>query len=236
MTTLLNRQAVQHPGELVLMQSNQLSGLQDLVGALRSLGFVLPLLALLLYVSRPLPGEGLASGSDDFRRGRDPGGGAAPPADEAPDRRRCGNSVVSSDSVKPAVTAIWDIISGGLRQRALFVLVIGAGVHRGRRSGGTRSPRHGRAALPRTVPPRSARRRLLRRRRAVPPLAHDHARDQQPRTGHRHHRSRTARRIRCGVAPSADGAGVPGSSPKFLSRRPIALIPAPFAGRDRVGS
>ena len=35
------------------------------------------------------------------------------------------NSVVSSDSVKPAVTAIWDIVSGGLRQRALFVLVIG---------------------------------------------------------------------------------------------------------------
>ena len=46
----------------------------------------------------------------------------------------------------------------------------------------------------------------------------------------------TARRIRCGVAPSADGAGVPGSSPKFLSRARSRLIPAPFAGRVRVGS
>ena len=50
-TTLLNRQAVQNPGELVLMSSSQLSGLQDLVGALRDLGFVLPLLALLLYLA-----------------------------------------------------------------------------------------------------------------------------------------------------------------------------------------
>jgi hypothetical protein len=35
------------------------------------------------------------------------------------------DSVASSDAVKPAITAVWNIISAGLRQRALFVLVIG---------------------------------------------------------------------------------------------------------------
>ena len=50
-TALLNRQAIQHPGEVVVMKSSQLSGLQDLVRALRNLGFVLPLLALLLYLA-----------------------------------------------------------------------------------------------------------------------------------------------------------------------------------------
>ena len=44
-------------------------------------------------------------------------------------RRLIGNAVVdsvaSSDTVKPAITSVWDIISAGLRQRALFVLVIG---------------------------------------------------------------------------------------------------------------
>src|SRR6266545_4155759 len=43
-TTLLNRQAIQHPGEIVVMKSSELSGLQDLVSALRNLGFVLPVL------------------------------------------------------------------------------------------------------------------------------------------------------------------------------------------------
>ena len=49
-TTLLNRQAVQNPGQLVVMKSSELDGLQTLVKALRHLGFVLPLLALLLYM------------------------------------------------------------------------------------------------------------------------------------------------------------------------------------------
>ena len=30
-----------------------------------------------------------------------------------------------SETVKPAITSVWDILSDGLRQRALFVLVIG---------------------------------------------------------------------------------------------------------------
>ena len=43
-------------------------------------------------------------------------------------RRLIGNgvdSVASSETVKPAITSVWDIISAGLRQRALFVLAIG---------------------------------------------------------------------------------------------------------------
>ena len=124
-TALLNRQVVQHPGELVLMQSSQLSGLQDLVGALRSLGFVLPILALLLYIGALYLAKG-------WRREAmiSVGGGILAAALLLlVTRRLIGgavvNSVVSSDSVKPAVTAIWDILSGGLRQRALFVLVVG---------------------------------------------------------------------------------------------------------------
>jgi len=35
--------------------------------------------------------------------------------------------VASSDAVKPAVAAVFNIISAGLRERALFVLVIGLG-------------------------------------------------------------------------------------------------------------
>jgi hypothetical protein len=124
-TTLLNRQVVQHPGELVLIQSSQLSGLQDLVGALRSLGFVLPILALLLYVGALY----LAKGWRREAMMSVGGGILAAALLILVVRRLIGgavvNSVVSSDSVKPAVTAIWDIVSGGLRQRALFVLVIG---------------------------------------------------------------------------------------------------------------
>jgi hypothetical protein len=125
-TALLNRQAVQHPGELVLMQSNQLSGLQDLVGALRSVGFVLPILALLLYLGALYLAKGWR------REAMIPVGGGilAAALFILLVRRLIGgavvNSVVSSDSLKPAATAIWDIVSGGLRQRALFVLVVGA--------------------------------------------------------------------------------------------------------------
>ena len=49
-TALLNRQAVQHPGELVVMKSSELDRAPGPRRALRHLGFVLPLLALLLYL------------------------------------------------------------------------------------------------------------------------------------------------------------------------------------------
>jgi hypothetical protein len=124
-TTLLNRQAVQHPGELVLMQSSQLSGLQDLVGFLHNLGIVLPILVLLLYLGAIFLAKGwrrealMAAG----------GGILAATLLVLLVRRLLGSAVVDSvattDTLKPAVTAVWNIISDGLRQRALFVLVIG---------------------------------------------------------------------------------------------------------------
>jgi hypothetical protein len=126
-TTLLNRQAVQHPGELVLLKSSQLSGLQDLVKALRSLGFVLPLLSLLLYLGAIYlakgwrretlmrAGAGILGAALIILLTRNLLGSAVT------------DSVAKSDAVKPAITAVWDVISGGLRERALFVLVIGLG-------------------------------------------------------------------------------------------------------------
>lgn len=124
-TTALNRQAVQRPGELVLMDSNQLSGVQSLLSALRNLGIVLPLLVLLLYVGAIYLAKGwrrqalIAAG----------GGILAATLLILLTRRLLGgavvNGVASSDTVKPAITAVWDILSGGLRERALFVLVIG---------------------------------------------------------------------------------------------------------------
>jgi hypothetical protein len=126
-TTLLNRQAVQHPGELVLLKSSQLSGLQDLVSALRSLGFVLPLLSLLLYLGAIY----LAKGWRRETLLRAGGGILGAALIILLTRHLLGSavtdSVAKSDAVKPAITAVWDVISGGLRDRAVFVLVIGVG-------------------------------------------------------------------------------------------------------------
>lgn len=122
--TLLERQAVQTPGQLVLMSSSQLEGLQTLVSALRNLGFVLPVLALLLYLGALYLAKGwrrealIAAG----------GGIVVATLFILLLRRLIGNgvdSLAASDAVKPAITSVWDIISAGLRQRALFVLAIG---------------------------------------------------------------------------------------------------------------
>jgi hypothetical protein len=123
-TTLLGRQVVQNPGELVLMDSSQLDGVQTLVGVLRNLGFVLPLLVLLLYVGAIYLAKGwrrqalIAAG----------GGILAATLLVLLARRLIGSevdSLASSETVEPAITSVWDILSDGLRQRALFVLVIG---------------------------------------------------------------------------------------------------------------
>jgi len=126
-TDLLNRQAIQHPGELVIMKSSGLSGLQDIVKLLRHLGFVLPLLALALYLAAIYLAKGwrretlIAAG----------GGILGAALLVLLTRRLIGGAVVdsvaSSDAVKPAVTAVWNIISAGLHDRAVFVLVIGLG-------------------------------------------------------------------------------------------------------------
>ncbi len=121
---LLERQAVQTPGQLVLMSSSQLEGLQTLVGALRNLGYVLPVLALLLYLGALYLAKGwrrealIAAG----------GGILVATLFVLVLRRLIGNgvdSVAAAETVKPAVTSVWEIISDGLRQRALFVLAIG---------------------------------------------------------------------------------------------------------------
>ena len=49
-TDALDRPALQNPGQLVVLKSGELDGVQTLVAGLRSLGFVLPLLVLFLYV------------------------------------------------------------------------------------------------------------------------------------------------------------------------------------------
>ncbi len=60
MTTLLDSQIVQNPGQLVLMDSNELSGIQTAVRALRNLGIVLPLLVFFLFIGGALLRQGLA--------------------------------------------------------------------------------------------------------------------------------------------------------------------------------
>jgi hypothetical protein len=124
-TTLLNRQIVQNPGQFVVIKSDQLDGVQSAVRALHNLGFVLPALALLLYLGALYLARG-------WRRRALIAAGAGILVSTLVvllAARLIGNTVVdsmaSSDAVKPAVQSVWDILSEGLRQRAGFVLVIG---------------------------------------------------------------------------------------------------------------
>ncbi|MGE5636480.1 MAG: hypothetical protein ACM3UV_06025, partial [Nocardioidaceae bacterium] len=124
-TALLGRPIVQTPGELIVMKSSQLDAVQTAVAALRSLGFVLPLLTLLLYLGALYLAKG-------WRRraliGVGGGIGAATLLLLLV-RRLIGGAVVdslaSSATVEPAVRSVWDIVSETLRQRALSLLVIG---------------------------------------------------------------------------------------------------------------
>ncbi len=73
-TVLLDRQVVQTPGQLVIMDSSQLSGIQTLVSVLRNLGIVLPILVVLLYVVALFLAKGwrrealIAAGGGSWRR------------------------------------------------------------------------------------------------------------------------------------------------------------------------
>jgi hypothetical protein len=123
-SALLDRQVVQNPGEFVVMDSAQLDGLQSLLQALRNLGFVLPLLVLLLYVAALYLAKGWR------RRALIAAGGGILAATLLVlfARRLIGTevaSLASSETVEPAVASVWDILSEGLRERTLFVLVIG---------------------------------------------------------------------------------------------------------------
>jgi hypothetical protein len=125
-TELLASQAVQTPGQLVLMDSDSLSGIQTGVQALRNLGIVLPLLVFFLYMAALLLAKGwrrealIAVG----------GGIVVATLVVLTAKRLIGNevgSLASSETVKPAVTSIFDILSETLRDRARFILVVGLG-------------------------------------------------------------------------------------------------------------
>jgi septal ring factor EnvC (AmiA/AmiB activator) len=124
-TTVLERQVVQNPGQLVVIESGQLDGVQTAVRALRNLGFVLPLLVLLLYVGAIYLARGWR------RRALIAAGGGILVATLLVllVRRLAGSAVVDSvagsETVKPAVQSVWDIVTDGLRGRSLFILVIG---------------------------------------------------------------------------------------------------------------
>jgi cell division septum initiation protein DivIVA len=124
-TTLLGRQVVQSPGQLVVIGSDQLDGVQTAVRALRNLGFVLPLLVLLLYVGAIYLARGWR------RRALIAAGGGILVATLLVllVRRLAGGAVVDSvagsETVEPAVQSVWAIVTEGLRARSLFILVIG---------------------------------------------------------------------------------------------------------------
>ncbi len=123
-TSLLGRQVVQNPGQLVLMDSNELSGIQTAFQALRNLGIVLPLLVLFLYMAALL----LAKGWRREALTAIGGGIVVATLLVLTAKRLIGNevgSLASSEAVKPAVTSVWDILAESLRDRARFILVVG---------------------------------------------------------------------------------------------------------------
>jgi hypothetical protein len=122
---LLGRPVIQNPGQLVLIDSDQLGAVQTVVRMLRNLGFILPILVLLLYL-------GAIYLASNWRRQAliAAGGGIlVSMLLVLLIRRLTGNAVVDSlsgtETVEPAVRSVWDIVSGGLRERSLFLIVIG---------------------------------------------------------------------------------------------------------------
>jgi hypothetical protein len=122
---LLGRPAIQNPGQIVLIDSDQLGAVQTVVRVLRNLGFVLPILVLILYVGAIY----LASGWRRQALIAAGGGILVSMLLVLLIRRLTGNAVVDSlsgsETVEPAVRSVWDIVSGGLRERALFLIVVG---------------------------------------------------------------------------------------------------------------
>ncbi len=92
-TTALERPAVQNPGELVLMDSDELGGVQTLLQKLHNLGVVLAGARAPALCGRPLAGERMAPAGTARRRWWDSGCDAARPARAAPDRHRGRGSV-----------------------------------------------------------------------------------------------------------------------------------------------
>jgi hypothetical protein len=122
---LLARQVLQTPGQLTIMDSDQLDGVQTLVSALRNLGIVLPLLVLLLYMTAIFLAKGWRS---QALIGAGAGILVATLLILAAMRlleAEVVSGLASSDTVEPAVQAVWDALSDGLRDRSRFILVIG---------------------------------------------------------------------------------------------------------------
>jgi hypothetical protein len=124
-TALLGRPIVQNPGELVVLRSDQLDAVQSVVRVLRNLGFVLPLLVLLLYAGALYLARG-------WRRRAliAVGGGILMATLIVLVARRLAehpvlDAIASSEAVKPAVQSVYEIFTDGLRQRVLYILVIG---------------------------------------------------------------------------------------------------------------
>jgi hypothetical protein len=126
--TLLGRQLVQSPGELVILRSTQLEGVQTLMSVLRGLGLLLPILVVALYALaiylargwRPRAllgaGVGIVSAALLVLVARRVIGGEIL------------SSLASSAAVEPALQFVWDTLSQGLRERAYFVLAVGVAV------------------------------------------------------------------------------------------------------------
>ena len=207
--TLLDRPAVQNPGQLVVLRSGQLDGLQTLVAGapqprLRAAAAGPPAVR-----GRHLPGDRGGAGEALIAAG---GGILTATLLVLLTRRLLGGAVVDavagSETVKPAIQSVWDIVSGTLRERAIFALVIGvAFVAAGLLAGPARwavAVRRALAPYLRDQPVGG----LLGRRRAVPALADRHARDQQSRTGPGDRVARSAGRGRHRSAAPPDGARV----------------------------
>jgi hypothetical protein len=108
---LLGREVVQSPGELLVVDSDQLEGVQGLVQALRNLGLVLPVVVLLLYLGAIYLARGwrrqalIAAG----------GGILAATLLALLARRLIGSAVVNSlagsQTVEPAIRSVWETVS-----------------------------------------------------------------------------------------------------------------------------
>jgi hypothetical protein len=124
-TAVLETPVVQTPGELVVIESGQLDGVQTLVRMLRNLGIVLPVLVLLLYLGAIFLAKG-------WRREALIGAGGGILAATLLllfALRLVGgtlvDSIAGSETVQPAVNSVWETLSDGLRERARFILVVG---------------------------------------------------------------------------------------------------------------
>jgi hypothetical protein len=106
------------------MKSDQLDGVQSLFSLLRNVGIILPLLVLALYILALV----LAGGWRREALIAVGGGVVVATLFVLTAKRLIGNevgSLASSETVKPAITSVWDILSESLRDRGRFILVVG---------------------------------------------------------------------------------------------------------------